>query len=248
MRFGIIEQHFKEDKTVLRLRQGGKRQMSGAASQARGGPGRAGRRAVAPGGGRMTPAQQRTLAAIRAELSRLIRYDDESIVNEVWLRRRYDSSRYPTLGDARRATVATAWHEAGHAVAALTVGAQFRSASIHAGRDTEGRVPGIAGTGDLAFVIDAAGQLAEQLRGWTLLDDAALREWLPTWRDDGGDAKRFRAHIRPRFGTDEFAAWRHSEGLLTPQRLKIRHVARALLIHPKPLPHQVVAAIAAESG
>jgi hypothetical protein len=217
--------------------------MSGAASQAGRGPGRAGRPAAAPGGDGMTPAQQRTLAAISAELSRLIRYDDESIVNEVWLRRRYDSSRYPTLGDARRATVITAWHEAGHAVAALTVGASFRSASIHAGRDTEGRVHGIQGTGDLAFVIDAAGQIAEQLRAWTLLDDDRLREWLPTWRDDGGDAKRFRASIRPRFGTDEFAAWRHSESLLAPQRLKIRQVARALLVHPRHLPHQVVAAL-----
>jgi hypothetical protein len=167
-------------------------------------------------------------------------------VNEVWLRRRYDSSRYATLGDARRATVATAWHEAGHAVAALTVGARFRSASIHAGRDTEGRVHGIQGTGDLAFVIDAAGQIAEQLRGWTLLGDAELRAWLPTWRDDGGDARRFRASIRPRFGTDEFTAWRHAESLLIPQRMKIRQVARALLIHPRHIPHAVVAAIAAE--
>lgn len=197
--------------------------------------------------GALTAAQQRALAAIRAELGRLIRYDDESIVNEVWLRRRYDSNHYATLGEARRATVATAWHEAGHAVAALTVGARFRSASIHAGRDTEGRVHGIQGTGDLAFVIDAAGQLAEQLRAWTLLDDTALREWLPTWRDDGGDAKRFRAHIRPRFDDDEFAAWRHAESLLTPQRLKIRAVARALLIHPRHLPHRLVAAIASDA-
>lgn len=192
----------------------------------------------------MTPAQQRTLAAISAELSRLIRYDDESIVNEVWLRRRYDSSRYPTLGDARRATVLTAWHEAGHAVAALTVGASFRSASIHADRDTEGRVHGIQGTGDLAFVIDAAGQIAERLRTWTVPDDDGLRTWLPAWRDDGGDARRFRANIRQRFGGDEFAAWRYSESLLAPQRLKIRQVARALLVHPRHLPHQVVAALA----
>lgn len=193
----------------------------------------------------LTAAQQRALTTIRAELNRLIRYDDESIVNEVWLRRRYDSERYATLGDARRAAVVTAWHEAGHVVAAITVGARFRSASIHAGRDTEGRVHGIQGTGDLAFVIDAAGQIAEQLRAWTLLDDAALREWLPTWRDDGGDARRFRASIRPRFNDDEPAAWRHAESLLTPQRLRIRHIARALLVHPKHLPHQLVAALAA---
>jgi hypothetical protein len=127
------------------------------------------------------------------------------------------------------------------------VGARFRSASIHAGRDTEGRVHGIQGTGDLAFVIDAGGQIAEQLRAWTLHDDGALREWLPTWRDDGGDAKRFRASIRPRFGTGEFAAWRHAESLLTPQRLMIRQIARALLIHPKHLPHQLVAALASDA-
>ncbi len=196
--------------------------------------------------GALTAAQQRALAAIRAELSRVARYDDESIVHKNWLMQRYDSGRYATLGDARRATVATAWHEAGHAVAALTVGARFRSASIHAGRDTEGRVHGIQGTGDLAFVIDAAGQIAEQLRAWTLLDDTALREWLPTWRDDGGDAKRFRAAIRRRFGDDEFAAWRYSESLLIPLRPKIRHVARALLVHPRHIPQPVVAAITAD--
>lgn len=193
----------------------------------------------------MTPAQQRALAAIRAELARLARYDDESIVHDWWLRRRYDSGRYATLGDARRATVITAWHEAGHAVAALAVGARFRSASIHPGRDTEGRVHGIQGTGDQAFLVDAAGQIAERLRDWSLPGDDRLRDWLPTWRGDGGDARRFRAAIRQRFGTDEFAAWRYSEALLTPLRLQIREVARALLIHPRHLPHDVVAAIAA---
>jgi hypothetical protein len=221
--------------------------MSGPAGQAGRGPGPAGRRAVAPEGKAMTPAQQRTLATIRAELTRLIRYDDESIVNDVWLRRRYDSGHYATLGDARRATVITAWHEAGHAVAALIVGTRFRSASIHAGRGTEGRVHGVQAAGDLAFVVHAAGQIAEQLRTWTLLDDDALREWLPTWREDGGDAKRFRAAIRPRFGTDEHAAWRYSEGLLTPQRLKIRQIARALLVHPRHITQAVVAALAADA-
>ena len=58
--------------------------------------------------GALTAAQHRALAAIRAELGRLIRYDDESIVNEVWLRRRYDGNHYATLGDARRAAVTTA--------------------------------------------------------------------------------------------------------------------------------------------
>jgi hypothetical protein len=195
----------------------------------------------------VTTAQQRAVASIRAELSRLIRYDDESIVNDLWLRPRYDGGHFATLGDARRASVVTAWHEAGHAVAALILGLRFRSASIHAGRDTEGRVHGIQPAGDLAFVVDAAGQIAEQLCAWTLLDDDRLHDWLPTWRDDGGDARRFRANIRPRFGTDEFAAWRYAEALLTPQRLKIRQVARALLVHPKPLPHHVAAAIAADA-
>ena len=195
----------------------------------------------------LTPAHGRALTAITAGLSRVAGYDDESIVHECWLMRRYDSGRYATLGDARRAAVATAWHEAGHAVAALTAGARFSSASIHPGSGTEGRVHRIQGAGDLAFVVDAAGQIAERLRAWTLPDDDRLREWLPTWRGDGGDAQRFRANIRPRFGTDEFAAWRHAEGMLTPQRLKIRQVARALLLHPKPLPHQLAAAIAADA-
>jgi hypothetical protein len=194
----------------------------------------------------VTPAQQRALTVIRAELSRAARYDDESIVHQRWLMQRYDSGRYPTLGDARRATVTTAWHEAGHAVAALAVGARFSSASIHPGRDTEGRVHGIQGTGDLAFVVDAAGQIAERLRDWTLPDDDRLREWLASWRGDGGDARRFRAAIRPRFGDDEFGAWRYSEAMLTPLRLKIRQVARALLVHPRHLPQQVVAAVAGD--
>jgi hypothetical protein len=194
----------------------------------------------------MTPAQQRALAAIRAELSRLIRYDDESIVNDLWVRRRYDGGRFANYGEARRATVATAWHEAGHAVAALAVGARFRSASIHPGRDTEGRVHGIQGTGGLAFVVDAAGQIAERLMTWTMLNDDELRAWLPAWRDDGGDARRFRAAIRRRFGDDEFAAWRYSEATLIPLRPKIRQVARALLVHPRVLPQRVVAALAAD--
>lgn len=243
MLFDIVEQHFKEDKPVARVRQGGGPGVSGA-----GRPGRTSPPGARAGPGpALRPAEQRALASVRAELGRLARYDDESIVHERWLMRRYDSGRYATLGDARRATVATAWHEAGHAIAALTVGASFRSASIHPGRDTEGRVHGIQGTGDLAFVIDAAGQIAERLRAWTLPDDGQLRDWLPTWRGDGGDARRFRAHIRARYGTDEFAAWRFSTGILIPQRLRIRHVARALLVHPRHLSHQLVAAIAADS-
>jgi len=201
---------------------------------------------MAVNGGAMTLVQQRALAAIRADLGRLARYDDESIVNDLWLRRRYDGGRFANYGEARRATVTTGWHEAGHAVAALAVGARFRSASIHPGRDTEGRVHGIQPTGDLAFVVDAAGQIAERLMAWTTLSDEQLRAWLPTWRDDGGDARRFRAAIRERFGQDEFAAWRYSEATLIPWRPKIRQVARALLVYPRHIPQPVVAAIAAD--
>ena len=65
-------------------------------------------------------------------------------------------------------------------------------------------------------------------------------------RADGGDARRFRGSLRGRgFGTDEVSAWRYSEEMLAPLRLKIRLVARALLVHPQYLPYSVVAAIAA---
>src|SRR5262249_36695730 len=138
-----------------------------------------------------------------------------------------------------------AWHEAGHAVAALEVGARFSSASIHHGCATEGRVHGIRGAGELAFVIDAAGQIAERLMSWTMLDrDDELRAWLPTWKSDGGDARRFRRALGPRFGQDELRAWRYCEAVLAPQRLRIRQVARALLVHPRHLPYDVVTAIA----
>ena len=195
----------------------------------------------------MKPAEQRDLAGIRAELSRVVRYDDESIVHAKWIRQRYDCGCYPTFAPARRATVRTAWHEAGHAVAALAVDARFSSASIHHSRDTEGRVHGIRGVTELAFVIDAAGQIAERLMSWTMLDrDDELREWLLGWRGDGGDARHFRRAIAGRFGTDEFAAWRHSERVLLPLRLAIREVARALLVHPRHLPYDVAAAIAGD--
>jgi len=143
--------------------------------------------------------------------------------------------------------VRTAWHEAGHAVAALAVGARFNSASIHHSRDTEGRVHGIRGVTELAFVIDAAGQIAERLMSWTMLErDEDLRDWLSSWRGDGGDARHFRRAIGARFGTDEAAAWRHSEQVLIPLRLPIRQVARALLVHPRHLPYDVAAAIAGD--
>jgi hypothetical protein len=191
------------------------------------------------------PAESRCLAMVRADLARLVRHDDESIVHEVWIRQRYDLGAAASYTPARTAAVRTAWHEAGHGVAALEVGARFSSASIRHGSTSQGRVHGVAGGGQEAFVIDAAGQIAERLRDWSMLtDDDQLRAWLPTWRDDGGDARRFRHGIALRFGEDEFAAWRHCEQVLTPLRLRIRQVARALLVYPRHLPYQVVAAIA----
>jgi hypothetical protein len=191
------------------------------------------------------PAEERALAGIRAQLSRVVRYDDESIVNDVWIRQRYDCGCFPRLAAARIATVETAWHEAGHAVAALAVGARFSSASIRHGCGREGRVHGIAGASDLAFVVDAAGQIAERLRTWSMPErDDDLRAWLAAWKGDGGDARRFRRAMAGRFGTDECGAWRYSEQVLTPLRLKIREVARALLVHPRHLPYPVVAAVA----
>jgi len=182
--------------------------------------------------------------AIDSELRRVIRYDDESIVNSRWVRQRYDCGCYPSLAPARKATVRTAWHEAGHAVAALAVGARFTSASIHHGHRSEGRVHGISAAHEFRFVIDAAGQIAERLMNWTMLEhDDDLRSWLPTWRRDGGDARRFRESITTRYGGDEAAAWRYCEGILTPRRLEVRQVARALLIHPRHLSYDVAAAV-----
>jgi hypothetical protein len=193
----------------------------------------------------MTPAESRSLAAVRAELARLVRYDDESIVHEVWIRRRYDRGAASSFAPARTAAVQTAWHEAGHAVAALAVGVRFSSASIRHGCTSQGRVNGVTGGGEDAFVIDAAGVVGERLRDWSMLaDDGELHAWLATWRADGGDARRFRRGIRARFGEDESAAWRYCEQVLVPLRLRIRLVARALLVHPRHLPYQVAAAIA----
>lgn len=193
----------------------------------------------------MKPSEQRILADIGAELGRLARYDDESIVSDRWIRQRYDGGWSASYLPARTAAVQVAWHEAGHAVAALAVGARFSSASIYHGHASAGRVLGVAGAGDLAFVIDAAGQIAERLRDWTMLaGDAELRAWLREWRGDGGDGRHFRASIGGRFGTDERAAWRYSEQLLSPRRLAIRQVARALLVHPRHLPYEVVATLA----
>jgi hypothetical protein len=200
----------------------------------------------------LTTAQAAALAAIRAELGRVARYDDESIVHERWIRQRYQCGCHSTYAPARQAVVRTAWHEAGHAVAALAIGARFSSASIHhgptaGGHSSEGRVHGVAGGREMSFVVDAAGQLAERLMGWTMLDsDAELRAWLPAWRLDGGDARRFRLAIRPRYGADEVAAWRYCERLLTPHRLRIRELAKALLVHPRHLPYGVAAELVGE--
>lgn len=196
-------------------------------------------------------ADARTLAAIRAELASRARYDDESIVHERWIRQRYECGCQESYAPARAAVVRTAWHEAGHAVAALAIGARFSSASIHHGpgrRDhaSDGRVHGVAGGGELSFVVDAAGQIAERLMNWTLLaGDAELRAWLPAWRRDGGDARRFRRAIQPRFGADEVAAWRFCEELITSQRLSIRELSRALLIHDRHVTYNVAKELAA---
>ncbi len=188
----------------------------------------------------MTPAEQRQLAAIRRELDRLVRYDDESVVHEEWIHQRYDGGYAASYVPARTAAVVTAWHEAGHVVAALAAGARFSSASIRQGTAGEGRVHAVSGGGRDAPVIHAAGQIAERLRDWTMLEkDADLREWLRSWRGDGGDAKHFRDTIK----TDEVSAWRYSERLLTPRRMQIRHLARALLVHPRHLPYAVASAL-----
>jgi len=206
----------------------------------------------------MTPAQARTLVAVEEELARLIRYDDESLVHEAWIRQRYDGGLAASYAPARAEAARTAWHEAGYAVAALAVGARFSSVSIRAGGTSAGRVHGIQGSaiqdnaggrqGDLAFVIDAAGQVAERLRDWTLpAQDADVAAFLAQWRGDGGDARRFRAASRDRFAGNEAAAWRYSVQVLTPLRPRIARLARGLLVHPRHLPYPVAAAIAGRS-
>jgi hypothetical protein len=194
----------------------------------------------------LKPAERQTVAEIQAGLSRFVRYDDESIVHERWVKQRYDCGCYASLAPARKAVVRTAWHEAGHAVAALALGAHFSSASIHHGHRSEGRVHKVTGARDQSFVIDAAGQVAERLMDWTMLErDDELRTWLRTWRRDGGDARRFRSSIIARYGTDEVAAWRQCEEVLTPRRLQIRQLARGMLIYPRHLPYNVASALAA---
>jgi hypothetical protein len=193
----------------------------------------------------VSAAQRRVLDGITADLDRLIRYDDESVVHQDWIRQRYHGGHAASYEPARKAAVRTAWHEAGHAVAALALGTPFSSASIRHGRDSQGRVHGIRGGGERSFVIDAAGQVAEHLIAWTLPDgDADLAAWLAGWRADGGDARRFRQGCAALFPGDEAAAWRYSAAMLVPLRPRIRRVARALLVCPRHLPYPVVAALA----
>jgi hypothetical protein len=193
------------------------------------------------------------LESVRAELNRLVRYDDESLVHDVWIRQRYQGGFAATYAPARAEAAATAWHEAGHAIAALAVGARFSSASIRAGGRSYGRVHSIAGGGADGtggadgFVIAAGGRIAEGLRGWTLpSSDDEVRAWLASWRADGGDARRFRAGLAgTQFAGDEAAAWRYCVEVLTPLRLQIRLLARGLLVWPRHLPYAVAAALAA---
>jgi len=195
----------------------------------------------------MTPGERRTLESVRAELERLVRYDDESLVHDVWIRQRYQGGFAATYAPARAEAVTTAWHEAGHAVAALAVGAKFSSASIRAGGRSYGRVHSVAGGATNRFVIAAGGRVAEGLRGWTLpSSDADVRAWLGSWRSDGGDARQFRAGLAGTpFAGDEAAAWRYCVDKLTPLRLQIRLLARGLLVWPRHLPYAVAAALAA---
>ena len=205
----------------------------------------------------LTPAERQTLSAVTAILESRIRYDDESVVHDTWIRHRYDGGYSASYAPARAQVVATAWHEAGHAVAALATGARFSSVSVRAGRDSGGRVHAVQPAGELAFVIAAAGQIAEGLRAWTLPgSDAELTAWLEGWKDDGGDARAFRRALGGRGpggpqgpgGRAEISAWRQAEALLTPRRLQIRQVARALMAWPRHLTYPVVQAIAAGAG
>jgi len=193
----------------------------------------------------LTPAQRRTLEAVEEALRRTERYDDESVVHEEWVRQRYDGQFAESYIPARREAVRTAWHEAGHAVAALAAGARFSSASIRAGSGSAGRVHAITGGGEFAFVIAAAGQVAEGLRDWSLPeDDVATEAFLKGWKADGGDARRFRREARARYAGNEAAAWTYAVAMLAPLRPRVARLARGLLVHPRYLPYPVAAAIA----
>ena len=112
-------------------------------------------------------------------------------MDDRWIRQRYDGGRGQLPARPYRGR-RTAWHEAGHAVAGGAVGARFSSASIYHGREQRRAGARIGGVGELAFVVDAAGQIAEHLRTWTMPErDDELRAWLKGWTRDGGDARRF---------------------------------------------------------
>ena len=53
----------------------------------------------------LPPASARCLGIVRADLARLERYDDESIVHEVWIRQRYDLGVAASYAPARTAAV-----------------------------------------------------------------------------------------------------------------------------------------------
>jgi hypothetical protein len=107
-------------------------------------------------------------------------------------------------------------------------------------------VHSVTGGGTDGFVIDAGGKVAEGLRGWTLPSTRAeVLTWLASWRDDGGDARRFRAGLAgTRFAGDEAGAWQHCVDVLTPLRLQVRSLARGLLVWPRHLPYAVAAELA----
>ena len=65
---------------------------------------------------------------------------------QAWIRQRYDGGLAASYAPARAEAARTAWHEAGHAVAALAVGARFSSVSIRAGGASAGRVHRIQGS------------------------------------------------------------------------------------------------------
>src|ERR1700748_2454100 len=145
-----------------------------------------------PEGSALSPAQVRAVADIRAELARLVRHDDESVVNERWIRQRYDGFYAASYLPARSAAVVTAWHEAGHAVAALAIGARFRSASIYHANDRSGRVHR-----------HTVPRRPARRGDWTLPGAAPERRpGLPSWKSAGGDARRFRRDLQATYGSD----------------------------------------------
>ena len=54
--------------------------------------------------------------------------------------------------------------------------------------------------------------------------------------------------LAPRPSGGPAAAWRYAVRLLTPLRLRIRDLARGMLVHPSHLPYAVAAAVAGFGG